>query len=607
MAPQEDDGHSNVNNVLMPEDIKKTEAHLGEAAGGAAAIGAGAAAIQSLYPQGADRDLAISQDETVAALAKSIPDHPEAKHVASSAAHETTTAQLAGTEAMVGAYPSSVTQDLGASQDQTEAALAKAIPPETKMDPTMSSAASEPTSAQSAGVAAMRDTHPSSAEKDLGTSQDETIKALTSSLPRESDHPTISSAVPDSSTSQLAGQVPLERVYPGAFPETPAAVEPQLSVNPIPATTTIGNPISLPAGEKPPHPSQIPVSYYSSVTTSKEDYERDASAGVPTGVAAMAGSAFSVPENPPNMIPESSLPMGGAPVDTNDTGPIIQSAAPESSTAGLAGGVPLEPKRQAFVVDDRISSGTSGPSIQSAAPKSSTAALAGGVPLEAKREGFIEDEAPSATLSGPAPGVPEMVQESMSKAHEDPEAAADAEAVSEKKAVETELLRTVQSTDATGEPAPSSAAALSETAPAATGEIVATPAKEATGVAATNPAGGSAPSAATEKKTEIPATQPDSTAVSATNASTAVAEKKDESPTSDKKVSSAQDVSPMSRDTNVAAATSSPPVKPSNAAAPQKSTTASATSSPSNNEAAKEKKKKNRASGFFGRLKERFK
>jgi hypothetical protein len=162
----------------------------------------------------------------------------------------------------------------------------------------------------------------------------------------------------------------------------------------------------------------------STATTSKEAYEKDASAPLvspsaiagATGTGAARDSAFSVPEKSKNMIPESSLPMGGEAKDTTDTGPFISSAAPTSSSSYMASTVPLEPRREAMV---------------------------------------IEDEAPSATLSGPAPTVPEMVNESFSDAHQSPEAAGSAEAVGEKALMENELLKKVKSTDAAGEPAPS--------------------------------------------------------------------------------------------------------------------------------------------------------
>jgi hypothetical protein len=60
--------------------------------------------------------------------------------------------------------------------------------------------------------------------------------------------------------------------------------------------------------------------------------------------------------------------------------------------------------------------------------------------------------------------VPNVVAESQKEAHASPEAATNAEAVSEKRAMETELLNEVKSTDATGEPAPNSAALGSQDA-----------------------------------------------------------------------------------------------------------------------------------------------
>lgn len=64
--------------------------------------------------------------------------------------------------------------------------------------------------------------------------------------------------------------------------------------------------------------------------------------------------------------------------------------------------------------------------------------------------------------------VPEEVVDSQKQAHVDPEAAANPEAVKEKSAMEKELLSEVKPAQESGEPAPTAAAALSSTAPAAT-------------------------------------------------------------------------------------------------------------------------------------------
>lgn len=65
-----------------------------------------------------------------------------------------------------------------------------------------------------------------------------------------------------------------------------------------------------------------------------------------------------------------------------------------------------------------------------------------------------------------AAGVPDVVAQSLDRAHWSPEAAGNAEAVAEKKAVEHELLEEVKPAERAGQPAPTESAALSEFAPA---------------------------------------------------------------------------------------------------------------------------------------------
>ncbi|EXJ94579.1 hypothetical protein A1O1_02975 [Capronia coronata CBS 617.96] len=271
---------------------------------------------------------------------------------------------------------------------------------------------------------------------------------------------TTSSAAPVSTTATLAGQVPLEprkeatevtpgtddgytlrrdttkNSLPGAFPETPQheASEPlnhapdtSVSVDPLPATSGTGNPINLPAGEKVPPPSEVTSNtIHSSVTTSQKDYESAGGLSLPLvgGVAGLgAGIAgalgFGTSEKKENLIPESSLPMGSAAGETLDAGPTISSAGPTSTTADLAGKVPLEERKEATVIE-------------------------------------------------PESGVPEVVKESIEEAHVSPEATTSAEAVQEKAEVEQELLKKVPTAEEAGEPAPTIAAATSATAPSAT-------------------------------------------------------------------------------------------------------------------------------------------
>ncbi|KAH0845728.1 hypothetical protein AYO21_05937 [Fonsecaea monophora] len=271
----------------------------------------------------------------------------------------------------------------------------------------------------------------------------ENIKPKASMVP---EAVTTSSAAPESTTAALAGQVPLEPKkeatevtpasdsqlnkeaagsgVPGTFPETPAKEPDSFGVNPLPPTSGAGNPVDLPAGEKVPPPGEVTTNTtHSAVTTSKEDYE-NAGSGIPIIGGALAalglGGAAAKTEN---LIPESSLPMGAGAGNSLDAGPLLSSAGASSTTAELAGKVPLEESKPATEVD----------------------------------------HAQAITTT-----VPEVVKESIAEAHVDPEATTSAEVVKEKAEVEEELVKKVPEVEEAGEPAPTIAAATTETAPSAT-------------------------------------------------------------------------------------------------------------------------------------------
>ncbi|KAJ6105631.1 hypothetical protein N7512_009148 [Penicillium capsulatum] len=256
----------------------------------------------------------------------------------------------------------------------------------------------------------------------------------------------MSGVTPDSTTAALAADVPKEQLngnIPGTFPETPGQESEQtLSVNPIPASAGYGNPIKLNPGEKVPDPSTVHGNTVeSTVKLDKESYEKGDS--VPLGSAGTqndtAGpSAFAVTPVSKNIIPESSLPMGGP----------AQRAAAADQEQAQAGG----PAQQAAMADP-------GYTIQSAAPTSTTAALAGEVPLEKNKQ---------TNGSEPVAEVPQVVKNSLAEAHQGPEAAANKEAVDEKKQTESELHQKVGVDESAGAPAPTVSAATQPTAPGLT-------------------------------------------------------------------------------------------------------------------------------------------
>lgn len=161
---------------------------------------------------------------------------------------------------------------------------------------------------------------------------------------------------PESTTAQLAGQVPLEPKHdaaaaekkdtsgseiPGTFPETPAAdLDKQFSVNPLPATDFAVNPVKLEAGEKIPK-DLTSNGIHDNVTLDKESYEKSDRIPGLTGLTAPTDLA---PTSIGTIIPESSLPISSGGFLTN-------SAAPQSSTAALAANVPLESNKAPEVVE----------------------------------------------------------------------------------------------------------------------------------------------------------------------------------------------------------------------------------------------------------------
>ncbi|KAJ5826957.1 Immunoglobulin E-set [Penicillium robsamsonii] len=253
--------------------------------------------------------------------------------------------------------------------------------------------------------------------------------------------PTMSGVTPDSTTAALAANVPKEPNgnLPGAFPETPGLESEQtLSVDPIPASEGYGNPVSLNPGEKVPHHSTLHNNTVdSTVTLDKESYEKGQTLPIDgiKNTADTGASPYTLPPITNNMIPESSLPIGGP----------AQRAASEAEPIYTGG-----PVLQAALADP-------GYNIQSAGPDSTTAALAAAVPLEPKGKETNGDK--------PVDEVPQVVKDSLTEAHKDPEAAAYQESVDEKKAIEEELHKKVQVDESAGTPAPTVTAATQAVAP----------------------------------------------------------------------------------------------------------------------------------------------
>lgn len=236
--------------------------------------------------------------------------------------------------------------------ESTTAALAAQVPKEQErredvINATILSAAPGTTTADLAGhpalerEASIQNAAMSSAAPESTTTQ------LAGQVRKETDaNPFVSSAAPQSTTAQLAGKVKPEETtpslenVPGFFPETPAMeaenptesladkhganqAEQTFAINPLPASDTAENPITLAPGE--PVPRDITTqSLTSNVKLDKESYEAGAT-NYPIGNLVLPDVVtpaeqrekegrgvldFALPPVSGNMIPESSLPMG---------------------------------------------------------------------------------------------------------------------------------------------------------------------------------------------------------------------------------------------------------------------------------------------------------
>ena len=414
--------------------------------------------------------------------------------------------------------------------------------------------------------------------------------------------------------------------------------EQNVGVAPLPATSGIGNPISLQAGEKVPHPSTFTDNTIDShVTTDQASYENAGINGsTPTSKA--GGAQRDISSMPPvigTMIPESSLPMGKGAI-ASDPGFTIQSSGANSTTAALAGDVPLESRGIPTVVAEsqqeagaaaEASANPEAVKEKSAVEKelekkvpeepatsestgSKDAALAAGGAavgagvgaaamagsgskgLPSSIQHSIDEMNKGSTGTPIASTVPDVVQQSMSESNVSPEAAGDKAKVGEKNAMEQELLSEVKKETDVGEPAPSSSAALTETAPSATGSKGATsqdivPPREET------PSKDAAPVTTAAAPAQTPAAQ---------NAMKKAVQSQPDS----------RDISPMSKPTNGSQA--QPTVTtglgststPAKSETPAQSATTSKASPVSTSSAATTDKKSKRSSGFFGKLKSKF-
>ncbi|KAI0007926.1 carbohydrate-binding module family 48 protein [Xylariaceae sp. FL0662B] len=313
----------------------------------------------------------------------------------------------------------------------------------------------------------------------------------------------MSSAAPDSTTAALAADVPLEAKeekpsdVPGTFPETPAAELDkggEFSVKPLPATDGAVNPIKLAPGEKIPE-SLGAGSTTNNVRLDPESYEKSdtipgvvatfSSAAPDSTTAALAASA-PIETKIPDVVKESQEKADVGPEASGVPEEVEEKAAVESELLGKVTEAPSTSEGTAGKgtekTEDAVTPGEAAAATAAAATAVGGAALAGAA---AAKEFAVEKVADAATavqvsateaatnLPEPvkeklpesvqnaigtatkeetreevSPEVPTEVKQSITEAETSPEAAANTEAVEEKKAVEGELLKEVKPVEA---------------------------------------------------------------------------------------------------------------------------------------------------------------
>ena len=522
-----------------------------------------------------------------------------------------------------------------------------------------------------------------------GVTPQSTTAQLAGQVPKESERDRsshiLSGVTPQSTTAQLAGQVPKESDrdqetantassnLPGTFPETPGLNEASgFSVNPIPATSGIGNPINLEPGKKVPHPSTLtdntinstvqndsalskstedsektfgvaplpatsgignPIhlqpgekvpdpstftnnTIQSTVRTDPESYEKGQGAPqlpnvvTPPDERDAEGGMFNLPGISKNMIPESSLPMGGSSSAEKDPGFTIQSAGAGTTTAALAANVPKEPRGVPQVIGGtQQAEKEDNPIFESTGGAGATTSTLPSRSLPPSVQQSIDEINKGGAI---APTVPDVVQESITESHQSPEAAGDKAMVQEKRNVEAELLKGTEPDQSTGEPAPAISAALVESAPAPTADS----AQPST----------STPAPSTEPLSQAPApTDPrsiptDTAAAASEPAAPTSADVPATTPAAEnakKRDAESREISPMTRPDGTRTAQTQPLVTSgvrSGTAAPTTSSKATSSkptagapgSSSGGKDPDKADKAKKRGSGFFGKLKQKF-
>ncbi|KAI9813316.1 MAG: hypothetical protein M1827_004258 [Pycnora praestabilis] len=464
-APQENDGQNNLNNFLLAKDI--TMSH------------------QSFSEPGAGIMSGVTPMSTTAGLAGAVPkegssqNEPESAAI-SSAAPDSTTSELAKDASLENRHGLSGPSTIPGNFPKTPGTE----PEEYSVDPLPATSGSgNPVNLRPGGKVPDSSTLTSRTkssnvhdDRSLARSAEDSESSFgVAPLPATEGagnpiHLNTGEKIPESVSSNNGGSnVTTDREsYENSGSTFPGGSQQTFGIAPLPATSGPGNPIHLQPGELVPEPSEFTANTVgSTVTTDKESYENSGSAlsGAPflppvvtpqKEREAQGRDMFGLSPKSNNMIPESSLPMGSDGMfSERDPGFAIQSASPTSTTANLAGQVPLEPRGGPSGVPDIVKeSQTEAQFDPEASAYPEEVQGKSQVEQELKRE-ISPEQATSENLGSRegSSAVPDLVKESQAEANFSPEASAYPEEVRGKSTVEQELKREISPEPATSEDA----------------------------------------------------------------------------------------------------------------------------------------------------------
>ncbi|KAI0540508.1 hypothetical protein GGR58DRAFT_522024 [Xylaria digitata] len=495
---------------------------------------------------------------------------------------------------------------------------------------------------------------------------DSTTAALAAEVPLEKKEKATDTSEADVKNEKVAE--PEKSDVPGAFPETPAAELNDggaFSVNPLPAAAGAVNPITLAPGEKVPE-GLAAESTVSNVKLDPESYEKSDEIPVSTTAALAAGAP--IESKVPEIVKESQEKAHFDPEASAVPQEVEEKAAVEKellekvkeapSTSEGTAGEGTEKTEDAVTPGEATAAVVA--SVTAAAGAAAGAAITGSIAAKdvaadktqdavataqttatsaaAELPDSVKEQLPESIQSaidttqkeevreGVSPEVPAEVKESITEAEKSPEAAANTEAVEEKKAVEAELLSEVKPVDsaANGEPreevsseipatvkesiaesgrspeAATNTEAVEEKKAVETELLQEVKPAEAIGESAQQnaPVTTEAPEAKETPALAVPATteDPSTSVAAATTETPAIAAS--EQDTATKETSDA----PVATETPAVEATEPAEQKATNGAKPAEATTPSS-SKASDSPATGEKKKKNRLSAMFGKVK----